>query len=112
LRHDYLNPTRLSHFFSAFTLYNQYFRPTLHYKHFERFNNVEILLLTGDDDQIVKTSDTARMAKKLAEIRKTSSKRFRFELIESCGHLAAEEQPDILVERVVSFLLANKNATL
>jgi len=57
---------------------------------------VPTLLVTGDDDRVVPTADTLRLAEMLPRAQLT--------VIPDCGHLPQEEQPDAFLEAVVPFL--------
>jgi len=58
--------------------------------------DVPILLITGDDDHIVPTADTLRLARDLphAEI----------VVVPECGHIPHEEHPDVFLRAVTDFL--------
>jgi pimeloyl-ACP methyl ester carboxylesterase len=55
-----------------------------------------ILVITGDDDRIVSTSDSIRLAGELPNA--------KLEVIANAGHIPQEEQPQVFMEAVTSFL--------
>jgi pimeloyl-ACP methyl ester carboxylesterase len=55
-----------------------------------------VLVVTGDDDRIVPTSDSIRLARELPNA--------SLEVIADCGHLPHEEQPIVFMEVVKNFL--------
>jgi pimeloyl-ACP methyl ester carboxylesterase len=58
--------------------------------------NLPTLVITGDDDRIVPTADSIRLAGELPDATLT--------VVEDCGHLPHEEQPEAFMEAVRSFL--------
>lgn len=64
----------------------------------ERLNEIilPVLVITGDDDRIVPTSDSIRLAGELPNA--------RLEVIANSGHLPQEEQPRVFMEAVTNFV--------
>jgi pimeloyl-ACP methyl ester carboxylesterase len=64
----------------------------------ERLGQITIpaLVITGDDDRIVPTAESIRLAKELPNA--------RLEVIPSCGHVPHEECPEAFLKAVNSFL--------
>ena len=63
-----------------------------------RLNDVTlpVLVITGDDDRIVPTEQSLRLADELPKA--------TLNVIANCGHLPHEEQPGLFMEAVVNFL--------
>jgi pimeloyl-ACP methyl ester carboxylesterase len=55
-----------------------------------------VLVITGDDDRIVPTKDSIRLAGELPNA--------SLEVIADAGHLPHEEQPQVFMEAVISYL--------
>jgi pimeloyl-ACP methyl ester carboxylesterase len=55
-----------------------------------------VLVVTGDDDRIVPTSDSIRLAGELPNA--------KLEMITDCGHLPHEEQPQVFMKVVSDFI--------
>ena len=58
--------------------------------------NVETLIITGDNDEIVATADSVKLSKKLSAS--------TLEIVTDSGHLPNEEKPAKFVELVIGFL--------
>lgn len=58
--------------------------------------NVETLIITGDNDQIVATANSVKLSKKLSAS--------TLEIVTDSGHVPNEEKPAKFVELVISFL--------
>jgi pimeloyl-ACP methyl ester carboxylesterase len=75
-----------------FTQANQYYDLAKHLREID----VPTLVITGDDDSIVPTADSIRLAGELPHA--------SLKVIEDCGHLPHEEQPEQFMNVVRSFL--------
>jgi len=64
----------------------------------ERLNefNMPVLVITGDDDRIVPTEQSIRLADEIPNA--------ELVVIEQCGHLPHEEQPDKFMQAVTNYL--------
>jgi pimeloyl-ACP methyl ester carboxylesterase len=62
--------------------------------------DLPVLVVTGDDDRIVPTSDSIQLAGDIpgAEL----------VVFQSCGHVPQEECPEAFLEKVISFLKARQ----
>ncbi len=58
--------------------------------------NVETLIITGDNDEIVATADSVKLSKKLSAS--------TLEIVTDSGHVPYEEKPAKFVELVIVFL--------
>jgi pimeloyl-ACP methyl ester carboxylesterase len=58
------------------------------------------LVITGDNDEVVATSDSVRAAEEIPNA--------QLVIIENCGHLPNEEKPQEFLAAVAGFLLANQ----
>lgn len=56
-----------------------------------------VIVITGDDDRIVPTADSIRLAQELPNA--------RLKVIENAGHIPHEEQPQAFVKAVTSFII-------
>jgi pimeloyl-ACP methyl ester carboxylesterase len=65
------------------------------YEHLNEFN-LHILVITGDDDRIVPTDQSIRLAGELPNA--------ELAIIENAGHLPHEEQPQAFMQAVMSFV--------
>jgi pimeloyl-ACP methyl ester carboxylesterase len=64
----------------------------------ERLNNISlpVLVITGDDDRIVPTSDSIRLAEELPNA--------SLVVVANSGHLPQEEQPQVFMQAIISFV--------
>jgi pimeloyl-ACP methyl ester carboxylesterase len=62
--------------------------------------NLPVLVLTGDDDRIVPTADSIRLAGELPNA--------KLVVIPQCGHVPQEERPEAFMQAVTEFLAAAK----
>jgi pimeloyl-ACP methyl ester carboxylesterase len=58
--------------------------------------NLPVMVITGDDDRIVPTADSIRLAGELPNA--------QLEVIEAAGHVPHEEQPEAFMQAVTKFL--------
>jgi pimeloyl-ACP methyl ester carboxylesterase len=58
--------------------------------------NMPVLVITGDDDRIVPTEEAVRLASELPNA--------QLVIVEQCGHVPHEEQPDEFMKAVINFL--------
>jgi pimeloyl-ACP methyl ester carboxylesterase len=96
---NYLKPFKVNDWDKAlweFTLAGQ---PTTLDKRLSEIT-LPVLVITGDDDRIVPTADSLRLARELPNA--------SLQVIQNAGHLPHEEQPNAFMEAVTSFL---KNLT-
>ena len=91
----YRKPFQVENWDKSFWEFTLASRPTGLKEHLDEFT-LPVLVITGDDDRIVPISDSIRLA---GELPNASLK-----VIENAGHVPHEEQPQVFMEAVTSFV--------
>jgi pimeloyl-ACP methyl ester carboxylesterase len=91
----YLKPFKVENWDKSFWEFTLASRPTKLVEHLSEFST-PILVITGDDDRIVPTRDSVRLAGELPNA--------SLQVIQNAGHVPHEEQPVVFMEAVTHFI--------
>ena len=99
LKSKYTAPLKIAGWEKAFWNFNKAPRNTQVDKNLSAIT-MPTLVITGDNDTVVATADSVRLASELPNA--------QLVVIENCGHLPNEEKPQEFLTAVAAFLLANE----
>jgi pimeloyl-ACP methyl ester carboxylesterase len=95
LEEYYLKPFKVENWDKAFWEFTLASRPTHLAEHLDEFST-PILVITGDDDRIVPTKDSLKLADEIPGA--------SLVVISQAGHVPHEEQPEVFMTAITSFL--------
>ncbi len=91
----YLKPTRVENWDKALWEFSLASRPSALKRRLPGLS-MPVLVVTGDDDRIVPTQESIRLARELRNA--------RLEVVQQAGHLPHEEQPGAFMDAVIRFI--------